>query len=57
MTKKQPAQPKGTPTTKFFNKDLEEVPPSKSTYAVTIWHDKDGNFTGRRIGVRQGAKP
>lgn len=63
MTKKagkveaQPREPKGTPTTKFFDKDWKEVPASKSTYAVTIWHDKDGNFTGRRIGTRVGATP
>lgn len=53
MTKRK--QPTGTPTTKFFNREWEEVPANKSTYAVTIWHDAKGNFLRRRIGVRQGA--
>lgn len=58
MTKRStPSEPKGTPTTKFFNKKWEEVPANKSLYAVTIWTDKDGNFMGRRIGIRQGATP
>ena len=56
MTRRQVREPKGTPVTKFFDRRWREVPADRSTYAVTIWHDGDGNFTGRRIGIRAGAE-